>query len=307
MNTDPTIAFVATYFGRWPIWFPAFLKSCEYNPTIDWILITDCEYEGAVPANVHMHRSSLMQVQVLVSEKLGFNVPMENPRKLCDLKPLYGLMFEDLLVSHDFWGFCDIDVIWGNIRKFWGWRLLAENDIITTRRSQIAGHMCLLKNNGEIRRICTGHPDFREIMLDSDYRVFDENAFSDYLHTLISAGSVKVHWPAHTINFAKSVDSQPSVLSPLDAFRWTDGALHSLKEGAKEILYLHFMNWKSTMKHVDMPLPHESACFDIRFSSIHARQRRPPWRYRLGSRIKSFKRYKLYVMYFYRKIKKIRK
>ncbi|MEO1131626.1 MAG: DUF6625 family protein, partial [Cyanobacteria bacterium J06639_1] len=36
------IALIVVWFGQWPIWFPAFLRSCELNPSVDWLIFTDC-------------------------------------------------------------------------------------------------------------------------------------------------------------------------------------------------------------------------------------------------------------------------
>ena len=36
------ICFVVCYFGKWPKWFDAYLESCKYNPSIDFLFFTDC-------------------------------------------------------------------------------------------------------------------------------------------------------------------------------------------------------------------------------------------------------------------------
>lgn len=43
---------------------------------------------------------------------------MERPYKLCDFKTAYGYIFNDLFEGYDYWGYYDIDTIWGNILKF---------------------------------------------------------------------------------------------------------------------------------------------------------------------------------------------
>ena len=46
-----------------------------------------------------------------------FPISLERPYKLCDYKPSYGEVFKDELAGYDFWGNCDIDLVWGNIKK----------------------------------------------------------------------------------------------------------------------------------------------------------------------------------------------
>jgi hypothetical protein len=37
----PRILFIITYMGQFPWYFPYFLHSCRYNPTIDFLIFTD--------------------------------------------------------------------------------------------------------------------------------------------------------------------------------------------------------------------------------------------------------------------------
>ena len=138
--TAPTIAFVVPYVGSWPLWFPAYLQSCRYNPSIRWIFYTDCEIPTTVPANVQFVDGSLRDFERLVERKTGMSVSLELPYKLCDYKPAFGLLFEDYLDGVDFWGHCDVDVVWGNIRKFLATdEILSRYDVVSPRRRRIAG------------------------------------------------------------------------------------------------------------------------------------------------------------------------
>ena len=40
-NADKKIAFVVPYYGKFPDYFPLWLKTCGTNPTIDFLLFTD--------------------------------------------------------------------------------------------------------------------------------------------------------------------------------------------------------------------------------------------------------------------------
>jgi len=35
------IVFMIIYLGEFPLYFPYFLNSCRYNPTIDFLIFTD--------------------------------------------------------------------------------------------------------------------------------------------------------------------------------------------------------------------------------------------------------------------------
>ncbi|WP_420882928.1 DUF6625 family protein [Zooshikella ganghwensis] len=37
-----TIAIIIPYFGQWPEWIDLYIESCKHNPSIDWLLFSDC-------------------------------------------------------------------------------------------------------------------------------------------------------------------------------------------------------------------------------------------------------------------------
>ena len=70
------------------------------------------------PDNVIIKYKTLEEVETTAAEKLGFPVKIATSYKLCDFKPAYGFLFPEILKEFKFWGHGDIDVIYGNIRKF---------------------------------------------------------------------------------------------------------------------------------------------------------------------------------------------
>ena len=48
------IAIIVPYFGEFPNYFPLFLNSCRYNPTVDWLLVTDIADPVDYPQNVRV-------------------------------------------------------------------------------------------------------------------------------------------------------------------------------------------------------------------------------------------------------------
>ena len=49
-----TICVIGAYFGRFNNYFPLWLRTCENNPQIDFIIFNDCDYREAVPRNVSL-------------------------------------------------------------------------------------------------------------------------------------------------------------------------------------------------------------------------------------------------------------
>lgn len=106
------IALIIPYFGTLPNYFSLWLKTASYNRNFDFLLFTDCNLaKYTVPYNVKCFQMTFDEVKQRVSIILNFKFVLHNPYKLCDYKPLYGLIFSDYLKEYEFWGHCDPDII----------------------------------------------------------------------------------------------------------------------------------------------------------------------------------------------------
>src|SRR5688572_26155316 len=112
------IIIIICFYGPFPWFFKYFLHSCKFNDTIDFVIFSDTEYDEDVPSNVTIYNQTLLEFKKLASEKLGFEVNIDESYKVCDYKPAYGLIFSEYITSYDFWGQSDLDVIYGDIRGF---------------------------------------------------------------------------------------------------------------------------------------------------------------------------------------------
>ena len=251
-RTAPTIAFVVPYVGSWPLWFPAYLQSCRYNPSIRWIFYTDCEIPTTVPANVQFVNGSLRDFERLFERKTGRGVSLEMPYKMCDYKPAFGLIFEDYLHGVDFWGHCDVDVVWGNIRKFLATdEILSSYDVVSPRRRRIAGTCTLYRNTDEVNRLFLADRTFELVIRERENRRYDEKGWSRFVRKQSDNGSLRVSW---------SKWMQPrGLLDSVDELYWERGAVFDCTDRrggtgraqpvrvsgrGPEVLYLDFRRWK---------------------------------------------------------------
>jgi hypothetical protein len=169
------IGIIIPYFGKYPPYLNHFMAGCGYNPSIDWLLMTDIENIPKVSKNIHIIKSDLDAFNKLAGYKLGFPVEVQNPYKLCDFKPAYGLIFEDWLEKYDYWGYCDMDLILGKIEQFQPTDKILNYDIISTYKGFLSGPFCLYRNTEKLKRLFTVHPDYKSIFQDPNYLGFDEN------------------------------------------------------------------------------------------------------------------------------------
>lgn len=141
-----SIVFIIPYFGHFNNYFEIWLNSCAHNPTIDWLIFTDCKDEHNYPKNVKVVYTTFADIRARFQSFYDFPISLEKPYKLCDFKPAYGEVFYDYIKDYDFWGYCDTDLVWGDIRRFISDEVLEKYDKIGNR-----GHCCLLRNTEKIR------------------------------------------------------------------------------------------------------------------------------------------------------------
>jgi hypothetical protein len=123
----------------------------------------------------------LGELERLGSERLGRRMEIRNPYKICDWKPFYGHIFREYLVAYDFWGHCDMDVIWGDIESHFSDDMLTKYDVLTPSSSGVIGHCTIYRNTPELTDFAAAMP-FRSRELDfPEYRGVDEHLFNAYI------------------------------------------------------------------------------------------------------------------------------
>ncbi len=112
------ICLVIPYFGDFPNYFDLWLNSCEHNPEINFLIFTDNKEKYVYPSNVKVVNITFQELKEKIQSKFDFKICLSRPYKLCDYRPAYGYIFEEYLKDFDFWGHCDLDVIFGNLKQF---------------------------------------------------------------------------------------------------------------------------------------------------------------------------------------------
>jgi hypothetical protein len=275
------VCFVVVYFGKWPIWFPAFLHSCKKNPTVNWIFFTDCTSPARHPPNVALHNKTLSQVRGLIKDRIGRDSILEDRYKICDYKSTYGILFEDYLKDYDFWGHCDVDIIWGDIRKYTTEEILDKHDIFSTRKGRMSGHFSLFRNTLSINQLFRQSSEFAEVMQQVVCRGFDEEGMTRLVAQLAQAGSIRVYWQKFLQNYADPQTDTPSKLPQyINKYFWEKGKLFDCTgESAAEILYLHFMTWKKTLTGCEFSYGADPEKFYISYFQISKQPVSPPTRF----------------------------
>lgn len=178
MKYKHKIAFIIVYFGEFPWFFKYFLHSSAYNRSIDFFILTDNIPTCAPFENIKFIHYSIDQFNEDASRALNMDIQIENSYKLCDFKPAYGFIFSSLIEKYDFWGYCDIDLIFGNIRKFMSSRILNQYDIISARHDYLTGCFTLYRNQNYYNTLFMESKDYIPVFMDQRNFFFDETNYA---------------------------------------------------------------------------------------------------------------------------------
>lgn len=243
-----TIGYLVPYFGTLPKNMQLWLKSCAANPTIDWILLTDDKTEYNYPANVKVKYCSFESLKERIQNAYDFPVQISSAWNLSLFKPAYGEIFAEELAGYDFWGHCDVDVIWGNIRKF-----ITDDVLNKYEKIGFQGHSLLYKNTPEVNaryKICVdGKINYKQVFGGEIKYSFDENGMDD-IYNHLNIPYYKEITFAHMRKYAYRlsvgfVPKNEEYKNECQIFEWKNGTLlrHYVYGGklyTEEFMYIHF-------------------------------------------------------------------
>jgi hypothetical protein len=245
------IAFIVPYFGKFNNYFKVWLHSCKYNTGIDWLIFTDDRTPYNYPENVKVQYTTFEDTKKLIQSKFDFPIILTTPYQLCEFKLTYGEAYEKYLSEYDFWGFCDIDIIWGNIRRHITEEILERHSKISWR-----GHLTLFKNNKRINALYRSKVDGIEFYkyalsndtgfpLAADERVinsiFDDAGEKIYKELIFADLKIR-SFNFNILHFAGSEDFK----NKHQVFYWENGELfrlyvHENKVYKENFAYVHFL------------------------------------------------------------------
>ena len=256
--------FIIPYFGKFPEYFPLFLKSCSKNRGFEWLFFTDITYRGEIPQNVRFVQISFENLVKLIQSKFNFKINLKTPYKLCDYKPAYGYIFDEYLKDYDFWGYCDCDLLFGNLDKF-----IPDYKILEYDKIGHLGHLTLYRNTLQINRKFMDTVDekekYREVFSNPRIELFDEWGTQSinriFLHDNCRVLFLNEFFDVETYNenFHRTMFEIKSSIENNNFFwkiekrisfaSWEDGKVYQWYKKRKrwikkEVMYIHFQKRK---------------------------------------------------------------
>jgi len=238
------------WFGPWPEWINFFLESCRWNKGVTWIIVTDQDAPENHPDNCIFKKFSLSEYVKEISRVTGLHLEDVKPYKLCDLRPCLGEVHASDIAEYSHFGYCDLDVIFGNIRNIYRDEILLRYDAISSQADRLAGHFAVFRNSRRMRRLYRKVRGWRRDFLNPSHVGFDEGAFGSYVWRSRFRLPKRPFGPR--VLFCEQFATVESTIcwppdgsaSPVRWF-WSKGVLTNEDYHEQQFLYLHFMRWQS--------------------------------------------------------------
>lgn len=285
MHSRNSVILLIPYFGKWPEWFDLYLESLTNNPLIDFHFFTDCDIPKDPPTNCKFTTISFDEYINLAERKIGTKLNVPNPYKICDLRPFFGKIHEEIIEKYDFFGWTDVDLLFGDIRSFYTDEILNKYDAISSHNDRLSGHLALLRNTPKMREIGYRVYNWKEALNNPVFVGIDEHGITNALTMTFwdkvsekfgvslrffpfsILKKLKVNRYYFVEQYSTPFTSKPWIDGTVNSAQpecWTykDGVIKNTRDGERNFMYLHFMNFKSSQwRHDGTKAPWEGrAC-----------------------------------------------
>ncbi len=225
------VKLLSAWFGPKPPWYSLFVEQMKRFQMVDW----EC-----VPPFDGPHSEQADWMNKLVTERLGVACRKGagvDDNSVCDLRPAYGEIFADKYEGYDWWGWCDLDMLFGDMDKLLQWICLPEVNVVTFKREYLSGCLTLLRNTPFLKRVYRlGR--YWEVFGDTRYHCWDESGYhyfgpKENFFNVLRIATVRVNYAPDLYCYETKQHPNPVELK--------DGRLVELKSG-DEKLFCHFMS-----------------------------------------------------------------
>lgn len=278
----PSIVLFSLYLGEGLklhySYFDLTLHSMRWNPTVDFMLLhvvsdedfakpadvsTLVSYPIDPPPNFRIKRIAYSRLQQLIKDRLGVHVPVSYAwsYKMAEYKPTFAHLFRELLVNprsgggYQWWGYADLDVVWGNISHF-APLFYRGHPIINSGWIAPRGMCTFYINEPWTRVIFQVDPLFVHLLANNTYMNLDENGVSTRPENVVDGGAHALNMLMHIVLnkrkqrayhgksandrlFVEKIDS----VNWAGSVRWSRGNLKIVREtefpAMHEIMFYH--------------------------------------------------------------------
>ncbi len=168
-----SIVIIFPYFGTLPVQYKMWRASALQNSDINFMFFTDADVKPE--ANIIVHKMPFEQFRAITEKAFDFPIVLDRPYKLCEYKQAYGYTLKDYIKDYDFWGFGDLDLVYGDLRSF------LTDDVLNHKFLLGWGHLTLLHNdydtNTYFMKQVDGYQNYKDAFSTNKITFFDEYGY----------------------------------------------------------------------------------------------------------------------------------
>jgi hypothetical protein len=239
---------ILPYFGSFGPWFPLYLHSLANQHTLDLLLLSDTRPPG-LPANARHVDMTFDRVRQMATTRLGTPVRLHSTRNICDLRPAYGLVFEEFTRGYDYWAFGDEDVLYGDTDGMLAPQLDGIADLVSPGTNGKSGHLTVVRNHPRTNELAMRDPAYKEVLESREHWAYDETSWRcgteiSSFHTIVTAAEA-----LGELSVRRGLPRVVNVPQPGRSFVYDAGRLH--EDNGRELLYYHW----GRMRHRNIRWP----------------------------------------------------
>lgn len=278
---SPSVVIFIPYFGSWPEWIDLFFETARRNTRIDFLVVTDCDAEEFAAPNIQIRQTTFTDYVQRARSWLGFPFDPPDGYKICDLRPMFGALHEEEFSGYEFYGWCDLDLLLGDIRSVYTDEILDRYDVLSTHADRISGHFALFRNTLRNRTMYRRIYQWQRRLMTPEFMGLDEHGITNaYLLTIFDKANEKFGWRLDNSAIRLSARLRRRRMYLVEQYTtpflpkpWLDHSLNSAQPDEwfyrdghitnsrddREFIYLHLMNFKSRRwRHDDTRAPWEN-------------------------------------------------
>ena len=230
------VCFISCWFGKLPEYFPVWLKTCSYNPDFDFLLLTDDKTTYQYPNNVKFIPFSKDAFLQRVKKRIDNKPSLQAAYRLCDYRPMYGIILSDEIEGYEYWGYCDIDVVFGSINKFLPFEEIKKYNAVFN-----GGHFSIVKNDSEMNTLFKQPGalfDYKTVIRKHAIFAFDETTG---FQRIVRVNNINAKFGVpyiETESKYKQLRSRMEKSNPeYQAYYWEEGNLYRVKAERDQVFY----------------------------------------------------------------------
>ena len=233
MGTKNTIL-IQIWFGPIPDYFWYHYETTKNLNGFDFLFITDQLDFNLDSENYRVMYLDKFSLENLLYVKTKHRIKIPNNKKICDLKASLGDLFYNDIKDYEYFGFYDIDTLFGDINKINKYQI-QDYDVITFANTKyhnrVGGPFTIIKNNESLRKLYLNDV-FIDCFNNENVTCYEEHDWSD---RVIKNYKLKIVDSTNLINEGGKINYDVV---------WSGNKLYSNNE---EILLYHFLRKNNTV------------------------------------------------------------